>query len=73
MAFGKRQARPKVTKNFGCDPRRSSILLFFYPLDFVKSNSGAGCEGFSPKVGSIPASDTIPWFHVNFTQFAHER
>jgi hypothetical protein len=31
---------------------------FLNLLDFAKSNSGAGCDGFDPKVGSIPASRT---------------
>lgn len=35
------------------------FFMFFNLLDFVKSNSGAGCEGFNPKVGSIPANRTI--------------
>ena len=38
--------------------------MFFNLLDFVKSNGCAGCEGFNPKVGSIPASRTS----VSFSQ-----
>ena len=34
------------------------FLAFLTLLVFAKSNSGAGCEGFYPKVGSIPASRT---------------
>jgi hypothetical protein len=35
------------------------FLTVFNLLDFVKSNAGAGCGMFNPKVGSIPASRTI--------------
>jgi len=34
------------------------FFVFSNLLDFAKSNSGAGFEGFNPKVGSIPANDT---------------